>query len=86
LGYNVTYKKSVIRDLRKFPKTESRRILDIIEKELSKKTQSNPALKGRFAGLHEFWIGDYRVIYTVLGQDVLILRIGHRRDVYKSEQ
>ncbi|MEW5900997.1 MAG: type II toxin-antitoxin system RelE/ParE family toxin, partial [Acidobacteriota bacterium] len=30
-------------------------------------------------------IGDYRVIYVIFRDDVLILRIGHRRDVYKKE-
>jgi mRNA interferase RelE/StbE len=85
LGYNVTYKKSVIRDLKKLPKAEVRRILDKIEKKLSRDPLSNPVLKGRFAGLHRFRIGDYRVIYAVLGRDVLILKVGHRRDIYKPE-
>jgi len=85
LGYNVVYKRSVLRDLKKLPKAETRRILDKIEKELSKDPLSNPVLKGRFAGLHRFRIGDYRVIYAVLGRDVLILKVGHRRDIYKSE-
>jgi mRNA interferase RelE/StbE len=85
LGYNVTYKKSVLRDLKKLPKAEVRRILDKIEKKLSRDPLSNPVLKGRFAGLHRFRIGDYRVIYAVLGRDVLILKVGHRRDIYKPE-
>jgi mRNA interferase RelE/StbE len=28
-------------------------------------------------------IGDYRVIYEIIGNDVLIIKIGHRREVYK---
>ena len=85
MAYNIVYKKSVHRDLKKLPKAEARRILDKIEKELSKNPQSNPALKGPFAWLRKFHIGDYRIIYVVLGNDVLILRIGHRGDVYKTE-
>lgn len=42
-------------------------------------------LKGQFAGLRKYRIGDYRVIYAILGDDVLVLRIGHRKDVYKKE-
>jgi mRNA interferase RelE/StbE len=47
--------------------------------------EANPVLKGQFAGLRKLRVGDYWVIYALLGDDVLILRIGHRRDVYKSK-
>ena len=85
MAYNVVYKKSISRDLKRFSKAEARRILDKIEKELPKKPKSNPVLKGRFAGLRKFRIGDYRVIYVILGKDVVILRIGHRSSVYKTK-
>ena len=85
MAYNVVYKKSVHRDLKKLPKLEAERILDLIETELIKKPESNPVLKGQFSGLRKYRVGDYRVIYALLGQDILILRVGHRKDVYKSE-
>ena len=83
MGYKVTYKSSVMHDLKKLSKAEARRVLNKIEKELSKNPRSNPLLKGRFAGLRRLRTGDYRVIYIILEQDVLILRVGHRKDVYK---
>ena len=85
MAYNIIYKKSVYRDLKKFSKAEARRVLDQIEEELSKKADSYPVLKGQFAGLRKYRVGDYRVIYAILGDDVLILRIGHRRDIYKKK-
>lgn len=85
MAYNVVYKKSVHRDLKKLSKAEVNRILDQIEKELTKKPESCPILKGQFAGLRKYRIGDYRVIYALLGKDIVVLRIGNRRDVYKGE-
>jgi len=85
LAYSIVYKKSVHRDLKKLSKPEAKRILDLIETELIQKPESNPVLKGQFAGLRKYRVGDYRVIYALLGQDILILRIGNRKDVYKSE-
>jgi len=85
LAYKIGYKKSVERDLTKLPKTEARRVLDRIEEELSEKADSHPVLKGPFAGLRKFRIGDYRVIYAILGNDVLVLRIGHRKEVYRKD-
>lgn len=83
--YNVIFKKSVERDLKNLSRTETARILQQIESELSHKPESCPVLKGQFAGLRKYRIEDYRVIYAITGKDVLILRIGHRRDVYKHK-
>ena len=85
MAYNIVYKKSVQRDLKKLPKAEARRVLNQVEEELSKNADTYPVLKGQFAGLRKYRVGDYRVIYAILGDEVLVLRIGHRKDVYKKE-
>ena len=85
MAYNIGYKKSVERDLKKLPKAEARRILDQIEEELSEKVDTHPVLKGQFAGLRNYRVGGYREIYAILGNEVLVLRIGHRKDVYRKE-
>ncbi|OPY10204.1 MAG: Plasmid stabilization system protein [Syntrophaceae bacterium PtaB.Bin038] len=84
MAYNIGYKKSVERDLKKLPKAEARRILDQIEEELTKKADAYPVLKGQFAGLRKLRIGDYRGICATLGNDVIVLRIGRRKDVYRK--
>jgi mRNA interferase RelE/StbE len=83
LAYNIVYKKSVQRDLKKVPKAEADHILNQIEQELSKSADAYPMLKGQFAGLRKYRIGDYRVIYAIVKDDCLVLRIGHRREVYR---
>jgi len=83
LPYNIVYKKSVHRDLKKIKKTEASKIIDQLEKDLSNKPDSYPVLKGQFAGLRKYRVGDYRVIYAILEKNVLVLRIGHRRNIYR---
>lgn len=83
MAYNVFYKKSVHRDLKKLSKTEARKIIKQIEENLSKKADDFPVLKGQFAGLRKYRIGNYRVIYAIIENDILVLRVGHRRDIYK---
>ncbi len=85
MAYSLGYKKSVQRDLKQISKLEAKRILDHIEQELVNDPESNPLLKGRFAGLRRYRVGDYRVIYFLQETEIRILRIGHRRDVYKQE-
>lgn len=83
MAYNITYKSSVKRDLKKLSKAEARRILDQLERDLSRQPGKYPALKGEFAGLRKYRVGNYRVIFAILDKDVLVLRIGDRKDVYR---
>ncbi len=83
MAFDIAYKKSVGKDLAGLGKAEARRILDKIENELPERADSYPVLKGPFSGLRKLRIGDYRVIFAILGNQLLVLRIGHRREVYE---
>ena len=83
MAYSISYKTSVQRDLKRLSRDVARRVLDELERELSTHAQKCPVLKGEFAGLRKLRIGDYRVIYAIIGSDVLVLRIGHRKETYR---
>lgn len=85
MGYKVTLKKSVLRDLKKINKAEANRILAKIEADLADKADSYPVLTGKFAGLRKYRSGDYRVIYTIVEKNVIVLRIRHRREAYRKK-
>jgi len=84
LGYNILYKKSVQRDLKKLSRLKLI-VFQSSRERTFKKLRHLSSLKGQFAGLRKYRVGDYRVIYAILGDDVLVLRIGHRKEVYKKE-
>jgi mRNA-degrading endonuclease RelE of RelBE toxin-antitoxin system len=73
-----------LRDLKKIDKEQVRGILKKIEDELPQKAESLPNLTGKFSGLKKFRVGDFRVIFSILGDTALILRIQHRKEVYKK--
>jgi mRNA interferase RelE/StbE len=83
LSYKIAFKKSVSRDLKKIGKDRAKRILREIAEKLPEKADAFPSLKGKFAGLRKFRVGDYRVIYAIIEETALILRISHRRESYK---
>ncbi len=84
MTYKIAFKKSVARDLKKIDKEQANRILKKIEDELPKKAETLPTLTGKFSGLRKFRIGDFRVIYSIIGETALILRISHRKEAYRS--
>ena len=83
MSYKIAFKKSVSRDLKKLSKDDAKRILDKIEQDLPEKADTFPLLKGKFSGLRKLRIGNYRVIYTIIENTALVLRISHRRDAYR---
>ena len=83
MSYKIAFKKSVARDFKKIDKDQADRILRKIEDELPEKAEAFPVLAGKFSGLREFRVGDYRVIYSIINDAALILRISHRREAYR---
>ena len=83
MSYSITFKKSVFKDLNRLSKKDAKVILDRINLELTQNAERCPALKGQFKGLRKLRIGNYRVIFAIIENDVLILRIAHRKDIYR---
>ncbi|MBW2173783.1 MAG: type II toxin-antitoxin system RelE/ParE family toxin [Deltaproteobacteria bacterium] len=84
MSYKIAFKKSVSRDLKRLDKDQAEIILAKIEHDLPEKAEAFPLLTGKFAGLRKLRIGDYRVIYTIIEDTALILRISHRREAYRN--
>ena len=83
MKYKIAFKKSVARDLKKIDKEQATRIIKKIEDELPEKAEALPVLTGKFSGLRKFRIGDFRVVFSIIGDTALILRIRHRKEVYR---
>ena len=84
MDYNITFKKSVFKDLKRISKQDAKCILNKIDVKLTKHPDHFPVLTGQFSGLRKFRIGDYRVVFAIMDSDVLILRVQNRKDVYKK--
>ena len=80
---NVEYKASVAGDLDRLDRGVALRVLKKIEKTLAEEGSAGEPLAGEFAGLFRLRVGDYRVIYARTGRGYLVLRIGHRSEVYR---
>ena len=85
MAYNITFKKSVEKDLKRVGRQNAKRILDKVDAELTKNPERFPALSGPFAGMRKFRVGDFRIIFVIMDLDVLILRIQDRKDVYRKK-
>jgi mRNA interferase RelE/StbE len=82
--FSVKIKASAAKALQKIPRSDRLRLIDAIDR-LSESPMAGGVLKGEFAGLRRLRIGTYRIIYEVVDDElvVLVVRISHRKDVYR---
>jgi mRNA interferase RelE/StbE len=83
LAVKVEYKASVAKDLRRLDRSTALRVLGRIEKALVIEGKKGEPLAGEFAGMYRLRVGEYRVVYARTDEGYLVLRIGHRREVYR---
>lgn len=86
---SVQYTASARKDLQKLEKIQSKKIvLTILKNTKNKPLDKAKALTGIFQGLYRYRIGDYRAVFDYDDKGVLtiitILRIKHRKDVYRK--
>ncbi len=84
MSYSIKIKASAAKSLRRIPKAERSRLIQAIDR-LRREPLAGGTLKGEFSGLRRLRVGDYRIVYEVLHEQVtvLVVRIGHRREVYR---
>jgi mRNA interferase RelE/StbE len=85
MKYSVEFRPAVLKSMKRLPKKDLRRIkkrIDGLAENLpdlatTKMRGNNP--------FHRIRTGDYRIVYQVFEDRLLILvvKVGHRKDVYK---
>ena len=83
--YKVIFTKSVKKDFRKIPKLEVSKILNEIVY-LAKNPRSSKTKKLKGEKLYRLRVGNYRVIYDIQDNLMLIfvVKLGHRSDIYRN--
>ena len=81
---NISFVRSAEKELLKLDKNLAKRILDKIQLLNNDPYGQNSQKLGGGKG-YRIRIGDYRVVYTVdkTAKEIAIVRIRHRRDVYR---
>ncbi len=87
MTYHIEVAPSGVRALRQFDPQGRRRIQAVVELLAGDPRPPGAlAIRGQPAGTFRVRSGDYRVIYEIHDDRlvVLVIRVGHRRDVYKG--
>jgi mRNA interferase RelE/StbE len=82
--YEILFKESVWKDLKKVPKSALIRILSRVEK-LGDDPRPMGCEKLTGEELYRVRQGKYRIVYSIQDNEltVWVVRVGHRKDVYR---
>ncbi|HDM76723.1 MAG TPA: type II toxin-antitoxin system RelE/ParE family toxin [Deltaproteobacteria bacterium] len=83
MRYNLVYTRRAVKDINSLEDN----VKKLIGKALARYSQDPfrhaQKLTDDRLGSYRFRIGDYRVIFDIEGDEIVVLRVGHRKDIYK---
>ena len=84
MRYSLQIKQSAYKELQQLPRSDRERVVAAIDA-LAENPHVGKLLKGDLSGLRRIRVGVYRVVYEINeGQVlVLVLRVAHRKQVYR---
>ncbi|OGX27500.1 MAG: hypothetical protein A3D10_04190 [Omnitrophica WOR_2 bacterium RIFCSPHIGHO2_02_FULL_48_11] len=84
MRYQLVFTSRAKKDLNRLPASLLDRFTKAFE-QIARDPYCGKALKGELHNLFSYRMGDYRIIYQIEKNKVtvIVLKIGHRKDVYK---
>ena len=81
--YSLVIARRFRQDLRRLDAQMHRRVLEVLER-----LQEDPAQGQRLTnvtiGQWRIRVGDYRIRYDIEGEQILLYRVRHRREIYRD--
>ncbi len=85
MTFRPLYHPLVAEDIKGIPRNLKNRIRNSIEKRLLiDPIRAGRPLRQSLVGHRKMRVGDYRIIYRVELDAIIVLKIGHRKDVYNK--
>ena len=83
MKYRLIYTQRAIKDIESLDPVVKQRIgKTLLRYEKAPLSFAEP-LKESQIGSYRFRIGDYRVIFDLVKEQIVVLRVGHRREIYR---
>ena len=83
MKYRLGYTRRAERDIKKLESDTKDRIGKTLLRYNEEPLKFAEKLSDPILGEYRFRIGDYRVIFDIEGNEIVVLRVGHRREIYK---
>ena len=83
MKYSLIYTRRAERDIKKLEANTKERVGKALLRYSEEPLKFAEKLSDPILGEYRFRVGDYRVIFDIEGNEIVVLRVGHRREIYK---
>jgi len=83
MKYTLVYTARAVRDIKTLDTLVKKRMAEKIVQLKERPLRKAKKLIHSKLGSYRYRIGDYRIVFDIAGKDVVILRVGHRREIYR---
>ena len=83
MAYQILYVKSVLKDTQKLDNVTKKRLKKKIEIYLKNPLKYATKLISPALGTYRWRIGNYRVVFDLKDKQIIVLKIKHRREIYR---
>lgn len=81
--YRLIYTQRAVRDIGNLDRVTRKRLGKKLIEFAKDPLRNSKKIHDPALGSYRFRVGDYRVIFDLDGKKIVILRIGHRREIYR---
>lgn len=82
-GYELLYARRAVKDIESLDRVAQKQLAKKMT-ELAKDPQGQSRrLANSELGTWRYRVGDYRVVFDIEGHEIIVLRVGHRREIYR---
>lgn len=81
--YNIVFTNKAIKDVENLPNNIQHRIVEKLKEYSMNPFDYSRKLSDTKIGSYRFRVGDYRIVFDVDKETIVILRVGHRKEIYK---
>ena len=85
MKYTLIYTQRAERDIARLDSKTKERIGKTLLRYQEEPLRYAEKLSDPILGGYRFRIGDYRVIFDIEGNEIVVLRVGHRREIYRRK-
>lgn len=83
MKYELVYTRRAERDIERLERSIKERIGRTLLRYSEDPLRYAEKLSNPILGEYRFRIGEYRVIFDIEGNEIVVLRVGHRKEIYK---
>lgn len=83
MPYSIEYTKTAYKDIQKLDIVAKKRLKKKLELLQLDPIKFSKKLIHSDLGTYRYRVGDYRVVFDLTKSTVIVLRVGHRREIYR---